>query len=69
MYHIFNFEMYSLVVKIAILVNSAVLLEIIIPALGCYTANVLDFFVEADPVNFFFEKKTFFLFKLLCFFL
>ena len=33
-YRIFNFEMYSLVIKIATLVNKAVLLEILIPAPG-----------------------------------
>ena len=33
-YRIFNFDMYSLVIKIATLVNKAVLIEIIIPAPG-----------------------------------
>ena len=48
MYRVFIFEMYSLVIKIAILVNSAVLLEDKLPALGINTANVL---VEADPIK------------------
>ena len=66
MYRVFNFEMYSLVIKIAILVKSAVLLEIMVPALGFNTANVHDFFVEADlkkvsviSKNFFFLVKLY----------
>ena len=50
-YHFSNFEMYSLVIKIAILVNSAVLLPILIPALGFNTANVLGLIVESDPIK------------------
>ena len=50
-YRIFNFEVYSLVIKIAILINSAVLLEILIPALRFITANVLELIAEADPIK------------------
>ena len=50
-YRIFDFDMYSLVIKIAILVISAVLLEITIPALGFNTANVFELIFEADPIK------------------
>ena len=61
--------MYSLVIEIAILVNSTVLLEIIIPALGFNTANVLELIVEADPIKIYvIINNIFFLFKLLYFF-
>ena len=60
--------MYSLVIKIAKLVNRAVLLEIIIPALMCINANVLELIVEADPIkNSVIISNTLFLFKLLYF--
>ena len=36
MYRIFKFDMYSLVIKIATLVNEAVLLELVIPAPGLF---------------------------------
>ena len=48
-YCIFNLEMYSLVIKIAILVNKAVLLEIIIPRPGMNKPIVGELIVEADP--------------------
>ena len=43
--------MFPLVTKIAPLVNSAQLLEIIIPALGFITANKLELIVEANPMR------------------
>ena len=47
MYRVFIFQMDSLVIKIAILVKSAVLLELMLPALGFNTAKVHDLIVEA----------------------
>ena len=46
-YRIFNFDMYSFVIKIAILVNKGVLLEIIIPAPRLIKA--IDELPTADP--------------------
>ena len=43
--------MHSLVIKIAILVKKAVLLEKTIPALGFNIAYVLELIVEADPIK------------------
>ena len=64
-YRIFNFEMYSLTIKIAILVNSAVLVEIIRPALGFVTANILEYIVEEDSIKTsVIINIAFFLFKL-----
>ena len=48
-YRIFNFEMYSSVIKIAILVNRAVLFDVIMPAHVFKIANILELIVEADP--------------------
>ena len=61
--------MCSLVIKIAILVHRAVVIEIIIPALRFNIADVLELIVEADPIkNPVITSNTFFLFKLLYFF-
>ena len=62
--------MYSLVIKIAIEVNRAVELDMIMPAIGLKNASVLEVIVEADPnktsiVNII----TFFLLKLFYFLL
>ena len=63
---IFNLEMYSSVIKIALLVSTAVLLEIITPALGFNIANEEELFVETDPIKIsVIINVTFFLFKLL----
>ena len=43
--------MYSLVIKIAILVNKAVLLEIIIPAPGIINPIVKVLFADPDPIK------------------
>ena len=43
--------MYSLVIQLAILVNRAVLLELIIPAPGLIKPIVEELTVEADPIN------------------
>ena len=48
-YRVFKFEMYSFVIKIAILVNRDVLLEMVMPALGLNIAKVLELIVDADP--------------------
>ena len=65
---IFNTEMYSFVIKIAILVNKSVLDDMVKPAIGFNITNVLKFFVEADPINnSVITNKNFFLFKLLYF--
>ena len=69
-YIIFHIEIYSFVITIAILVNKAALDDITIPALGFNIANVVDLTVEADPARIsVIPKNTFFLFKLLYFFL
>ena len=47
----FNFEMYSLVINTAKLVNRAVLLEIKIPAPGLIKPVVELLKVEADPIR------------------
>ena len=69
-YRIFNFEMYSFVIKIAIPVNKAVLDELIMPAPGLIKPIVEEPIAEADltsiPVII---KKTFFLFKIYIFLL
>ena len=70
MYLFSNFEIYSLVINTAILVNRAVLLEIIMPAPGLIEPNVEELIVEADP--FYISvviNNIFLLFKLLDFFL
>ena len=57
-------------IRIAILVNRAVLLEITMPALGFIFASVLELIVDANPIKFLLIiNKIFFLFKLLYFFL
>ena len=43
--------MYSFVIKIAILVNRAVLDDIILPAPGIINPNVEELIVEPDPIN------------------
>ena len=48
---VFDFEMYSFVIKIAILVNKAVLLEIIIPAAGLINPNVEELIADPDPIR------------------
>ena len=50
-YLISNFESYSLVNETAILVNRAVLHEIILPAPGLIKLIVEELIVEADPVS------------------
>ena len=50
-YLIFNLLIYSLVIKIAILVKRAMLDEIIIPAPGLIKPIVDELIVEADPIN------------------
>ena len=56
--------MYSLVIKIAILVNKAVLLEIILPAPGLIRPIVEELTVEADPIKIsVIISNTFFLYK------
>ena len=63
-YRIFNFEIYSFVIKIAILVNRAVLDEIILPAPGLLKPNVDEPTAEALPsINSVIINKNFFLFK------
>ena len=49
---IFNFQMYSFVIKRAKDVNKPVLLEMIIPAFGFNIDNVLELIVEAELINF-----------------
>ena len=61
--------MYSLVTKIAILVNRAVLLEIILPAPGLIKPIIEELLVEADPIKISVTiNNTFFLFNDLYFF-
>ena len=61
--------MYILVIKIAILVNRAVLLGIIIPAPGLIKSIVEELIVGADPINIsVIINNTFFLFNDLYFF-
>ena len=71
-YRIFNFEMYSLMIKVAILVNRAVLDDIIIPAPGLINPNVEVLIADPDPINilviinnilFLFEDLYFFLYE------
>ena len=50
-YLIFNVGMYSIVIDVAILVNRAALLDIIILKLRFKNANVLQLIVEADPIE------------------
>ena len=66
----FNFEIYSLVIQIAILVNKAEELVIAIPMLG-YNNEIVDVEIEdPDPKRTsMIINITFFLFKLLYFFL
>ena len=69
-YRIFNFEVYSLVIKIAILVNKAVLLDILLPAPGLIKPIVEVPTAEALPTRMsMIIKNTFFLFKVFYFFL
>ena len=69
-YLIFNLLIYSLVIKIAILVKRVVLDEIILPAPGLIKAIVDEPTAEADPTCFsVIFNNTFFLFKLFYFFL
>ena len=69
-YLIFNLKKYSLVINIAILVNRAVLLEIIIPAPGLIKPIVEELIIEAEPFKIsVIINNTFFLFKFLYFFL
>ena len=69
-YLIFTFEIYSIVINIAILVNRAVLLEMIIAAPGLINPIVEELIVEADPINISVRNNSiFFLFELLYFFL
>ena len=50
-YLLFNFEIYSFVIKIAILVNRAVLLGIKIPAPGLIKPIVDEPTAETDPTS------------------
>ena len=69
-YRIFILLIYSLVIKIAILVNKAVLDNIIIPAPGLINPIVEKLTVEADPTSVsVIINITFFFFKLLEFYL
>ena len=61
--------MCSFVIKIGILVNEAVLDDMIIPAPGFIIDNVVELIVETDPNKYSVLKNTtFFFFKLLYFF-
>ena len=51
LYRIFSFELYSLVIKIALLVNKAVLDDIIIPTDGLIEDKVELVFVEPPPIK------------------
>ena len=51
-YRIFNFEIYSLVIIVAILVSKAVLLDIIIPAAGLIKPIVELPIAEPIPTSF-----------------
>ena len=63
-YWIFNFDLYSFVIKMAILVKKAVLLVNTIPMLGTIIENVKVVFSQPDPKNISaINNKTFF-FKL-----
>ena len=69
-YPLFNFEMFSSLIKIAIEVNRSVLDDIIMPAIGINIANVFEIIVEADPkkisviiINIFFLFKDFYFFS------
>ena len=65
-YLIFNFEIYSLVINMATLVNSAQLLEKVVPAPRLIKPIVEELIVEAEPIKFsVIFIITFFLFKLL----
>ena len=69
-YLVIKIDMYSSVVKIATLVNRAVLQDITTPMLKLIIDNVEMVFVEEDPNKFSVRNtNTFFLFKLLSFFL
>ena len=62
--------MYSLAIKIAIFVNKAVLLEIIIPAPGVISPIAEVLIADPDPIKIsVIINNIFFLFKLLYFFL
>ena len=63
-YRIFKFDMYSFVIKIAILVNKAVLDEIISPAPGLINSIVDEPTAEALPISIsVIINNIFFLFK------
>ena len=69
-YLIINSLIESLVIKIAIIVNKAVLLEIIIPAPGLIQPIVELPIADPDPIKIsVIFNNTFFLFKLVYFFL
>ena len=69
-YRIFNFDMYSFVINLAIDVNRAVLLEIIIPARGLIKLIAELPIADPDPIKIsVININTFFLFKLFYFFL
>ena len=62
---IISFEIYSIVIKIAILVNKAVLLDIIIPASGLMKPIVGEPTAKSDPTKIsVITSNIFFLFKL-----
>ena len=58
----FNFEMYSLVIKRATLVNKLTLDHITMPALSFNIANVLEPIVEPNPITFSVTINNFFFF-------
>ena len=65
-YRIFNFDMYSFVIKTAILINRAVLDEIKIPTPGLNNPIVELPNADPDPIkNSVIINNTFFLFKTL----
>ena len=67
-YLTFNFHMYSLLIKIAILVSRAVELDMVLPALGFNFPKVLELIVKTDPVkSLVININIFFFFNLLCF--
>ena len=68
-YRNFNFDMYSFVIKIAILVNRAVLDEIVIPAPGLINPIVDEPTAEALPTSNSVIINVTFFFKFLYFFL
>ena len=69
MYRIFNFVMYSFVIKIGIPVNKAVLLETLIPAPGLIKPVAELPTADPYPIKISVKnRRIFFFFRFLCFF-